>query len=162
MDVRHHPPRPGRRRTAERLTPPGRLELTRRSGTGPDASLLGDLTEAVVVELGCGSGHNLAHLATHGARCTGIDHDATRIHRARTYYGHLPGLRFLHGDAAEHLRGVPPGSVDVCLSIFGAFSFTDPRPLLTAVAHALRPGGQLLIALRADDRHDHVTVLTRR
>ncbi|MDT0446671.1 class I SAM-dependent methyltransferase [Streptomyces johnsoniae] len=120
------------------------------------------MTGALVVELGCGSGHNLAHLTTYGARCLGIDHDPAKVHRARTFYGHLPRLHLLLGDAAEHLRSLPPGSVDVCLSIFGAFSFTTPRLLLAATATALRPGGQLLIVLRADDRHDYITVLTRR
>ncbi|UED87182.1 class I SAM-dependent methyltransferase [Streptomyces profundus] len=162
MDDRHHPPRPGRRRAAERLIPPSRLELTRRPGVGPDASLLGDLTGALVVELGCGSGHNLAHLTTRGAHCIGIDRDPFKVHRARTLYGHLPRLRFRHGDASDQLRRLPTGSADVCLSIFGAFSFVAPRPLLAATANALRPGGQLLIVLRADDHHDYLTVLTRR
>ncbi|WP_165953750.1 class I SAM-dependent methyltransferase [Streptomyces sp. 8K308] len=162
MDDRDHPTPPGRRRAAERLTPPARLELTRRPGNGPDASLLGDLAGALVVELGCGSGHNLAHLTTHGARCVGVDSNPVKIHRARTLYGHLPRLQFRHESAADCLRGLRPGSVDACLSIFGAFSFIDPRPLLAAVAIALRPGGRLLIVLRADDRHDYITVLTRR
>jgi ubiquinone/menaquinone biosynthesis C-methylase UbiE len=48
------------------------------------------------------------------------------------------------------------------LSIFGAFSFTDPLPLLTDAARVLRPGGQLTITLRVDDRHDTVVVLRRR
>ncbi|WP_165956046.1 class I SAM-dependent methyltransferase [Streptomyces hainanensis] len=115
-----------------------------------------------MVELGCGGGHNLAHLTTQGARCIGIDHDPAKIHLARACYGHLPRLHFRNGDAARCLGDVPPGSVDVCLSIFGAFSFTTPGPLLAAVATALRPGGQLLIVLRADAHHDYITVLTRR
>ncbi|MEV8115762.1 class I SAM-dependent methyltransferase [Streptomyces xiamenensis] len=115
-----------------------------------------------MVELGCGSGHNLAHLTTHGARCIGIDHAPAKIHRARVLYGYLPRLSFVQADAAAHLHRLPPGTVDVCLSIFGAFSFTDPRPLFIAVTTALRPGGRLLASLRADDRHDHVTLWTRR
>nr|WP_158920532.1 class I SAM-dependent methyltransferase [Streptomyces sp. NBRC 109706] len=115
-----------------------------------------------MVELGCGSGHNLAHLSTHATRCIGIDHDPSKVDRARALYGHLPRLRFLHGDAAERLRNLAAGSVDVCLSIFGALSFAAPRPLLAATADALRPGGQLLVVLRADDHHDYITVLARR
>jgi hypothetical protein len=55
-----------------------------------------------------------------------------------------------------------PASADACLSIFGAFSFSPPRPLLQATARALRPGGLLAITLRASDHHDTVTILTRR
>jgi hypothetical protein len=43
------------------------------------------------------------------------------------------------GDAASILAATPAASADVCLSIFGAFSFSPPRPLLAAAAHALRP-----------------------
>jgi hypothetical protein len=52
-------------------------------------------------------------------------------------------------------------SIDICLSIFGAFSFTDPLPLLTVTSRALRPGGLLAVTLRADNHHDSITVLRR-
>jgi SAM-dependent methyltransferase len=116
-----------------------------------------------VIELGCGSGHNLAVLAArHGATVTGIDHDPSKVARARDLYGHLPALRVIEADATAYLATLPPGSADACLSIFGALSFTsDPGRLLTEVTRVLRPGGLLGITLRADDHHDHVTVLTR-
>lgn len=41
---------------------PTRFEWTRQAGTGPDISVLGPLTGRTVIETGCGSGHNLAHL----------------------------------------------------------------------------------------------------
>jgi SAM-dependent methyltransferase len=148
---------------AQAVAPPQRLELTRSPGVGPDATLLGNLRGALVIELGCGSGHNIAHLVAHTeAVGIGVDRDLATVRRARTLYGQLPGIRFQHADAASHLRGLPPGSVDVCLSIFGAFSFSDLRALLAASAVALRPGGLLLITLRADDRHDQLILLRRR
>ena len=60
-----------------------RLEWTRRPGTGPPPGILGDLAGQVVIELGCGSGHNLAVLAArYGALVTGVDHDSAKIFRA--------------------------------------------------------------------------------
>jgi SAM-dependent methyltransferase len=116
-----------------------------------------------VIELGCGGGHNLAHLVAHcGAIGIGIDHDSVKIGRAQGGYGHLPGIHFVLTDARTYLKAATPGSADLVVSIFGAFSFTDPLPLLTDVARVLRPGGQLAITLRADDRHDAVVVLGRR
>lgn len=55
---------------AEPLTPPARMEWTPHRGYGPGAELLGaDLRGRHVLELGCGPGHNAAHLAHHkGAR----------------------------------------------------------------------------------------------
>lgn len=145
------------------MNPPERCELTRVPGVGPDARLLGDLSGATVIEIGCGSGHNLAHLVTHhDAVGTGIDHNPAKIHRAHTLYGHVPGLQLIHGDAEHELRRRTPGSIDVILSIFGALSFTsDLRPLLRACSHALSSRGRLLVTLRADDDHDQVTLLKR-
>jgi SAM-dependent methyltransferase len=120
-----------------------RLEWTRQPGTGPPPGILGDLTGRAVAELGCGSGHNLAVLAArHGATAAGIDHDPAKVARARELYGDVPGLRVIQADAASYLTAQPPGSVDACLSIFGALSFSPPGPLLKAAARALRPGGR--------------------
>lgn len=55
-----------------------------------------------------------------------------------------------------------PTHIDICLSIFGAFSFTDPMSLLAAACRAIRPGGLLAMTLRADEHHDSVIVLSRR
>ena len=140
-----------------------RLEWTRQPGTGPPPAILGDLTGKVVVELGCGSGHNLAVLAArHRAIVTGIDHDPAKVARAQQLYGDIPGLRVTHADAASYLTALPAASVDACLSIFGALSFSPPGPLLKAAAHALRPGGLLAITLRASDHQDAVIILARR
>jgi SAM-dependent methyltransferase len=140
-----------------------RLEWTRQPGTGPPPGILGDLAGKTVIELGCGSGHNLAVLAArHGATATGIDRDPVKVTRARHLYGHVPGLTVIHADAASYLRALPAASADACLSIFGAFSFSPPGPLLEAAARALRPGGLLAITLRATDHHDTVIILTRR
>jgi hypothetical protein len=48
------------------------------------------------------------------------------------------------------------------LSIFGAFSFGSPGPLLAAAAHALRPAGLLAITLHAGEHRDAVVILSRR
>lgn len=140
-----------------------RFEWTRQPGVGPLVAILGDLRGRIVVELGCGSGHNLAHLVTHhGARGIGVDHAAGKVSRARSLYGDLPDLDFVLDDAAAYLNAAEPGSVDVCLSVFGAFSFSEPHPLLAATARVLRPGGSLALTLRLDEQHDRVAVLRRR
>lgn len=142
---------------------PNRFEWTRVPGTGPGSEMLGDLRGRTVVEIGCGSGHNLAHLVLHrGARGIGIDRDPAKIERATRFYGHLTGVEFHLADAAYKLNALPPSSVDVCLSIFGALSFSDPGPILSATARALKPKGLLALTLRADDDHDKVLILSRK
>jgi SAM-dependent methyltransferase len=133
MDRRDHPAPARSHRPAGQLGVRSRLEWTRQPGTGPDAGILGPLAGRTAVELGCGSGHNLAHLvAVHHAIGVGIDRDPAKIRRARELYGQLDQARFARDDAAAYLAALPPSSVDVCLSIFGAFSFTPASPLLTA------------------------------
>jgi SAM-dependent methyltransferase len=163
MDHRDHqaPDRSGQ--PAVRLMPPARFEWTRQPGTGPGTSILGPLPGTTVIELGSGGGHNLAHLvAHHGAIGIGVDHDPAKITRARSGYGHLPGIRFTLADAHHYLNTAMPASAGLVLSIFGAFSFTNPLTLLTATARILRPGGLLAVTLRADDDHDAVIVVRRR
>lgn len=60
---------------AEPLSVPARMEWTTRPGQEPGAEVLGpDLRGKRLLELGCGPGHNAAHLATrHSAHVTGID-----------------------------------------------------------------------------------------
>jgi SAM-dependent methyltransferase len=145
------------------MSVPPRLEWTRQPGIGPGTAVLGPLVGRTVIELGCGSGHNLAHLvAAHRTIGIGIDHDPAKIGRARDLYGHLGDVVFILADAAAVLGAMPRSAADLCLSIFGAFSFSPAGPLLRGAAHALRPGGRLAITLRADDHHDHVVVLIRR
>jgi SAM-dependent methyltransferase len=163
MDHRYHPPPRRSGEPTARLTAPARFEWTRQPGIGPGAAILIPLAGATVIEIGCGGGHNLAHLVAHcGAIGIGVDHDPAKIDRARGGYGHLPGIHFVLTDARTYLKAATPGSADLVVSIFGAFSFTDPLPLLTDAARVLRPGGQLAITLRADDHHDTVVVLRRR
>ena len=165
MDLRDLPP-PHRSRTPPTdLTVRDRFEWTRATGVGPPLTVLGDLTGRRIVELGCGSGHNLAHLAAyHHAISVGVDHDPHKVARARSFYPEGSHLTFMHAEATGYLRSLPPASVDLCLSIFGAFSFlepTGPGPLLTATARVLRPGGRLALTLRATDTTDLVLIYTR-
>lgn len=134
------------------VTVPTRMCWTQHPNLGPGAELLGPLPGRRVVELGCGTGDNLAHLAArHDALAVGVDAAATQIHRARARWGHLPQLRFHHADAANWLAdGSEPA--DVCYAIFGAFDFTPPQPLLALVAARLQPGGRLALSTRHPDR----------
>lgn len=163
MGHRHQPPSRRSLLPAQDVAAPTRFEWTRQLGIGPDLAILGELLGRTVVEVGCGGGHNLAHLVAYfGATGVGVDRDEEKIVRARLAYNHLPSIRFIRGDAVDHLASTKQASIDVCLSIFGAFSFADPTSLLIAASRAIRPGGLLAVTLRVDDHHDGVIVLRRR
>jgi SAM-dependent methyltransferase len=95
-----------------------------------------------VLELGSGSGGNLAHLVTLGATGHGVDIAPAREAAARERWGNLPGLEFRTADAAAFLNETDE-TFDVVLSIFGAVWFVDPDTLLPLVRSRMASGGIL-------------------
>ncbi|MEU7037991.1 class I SAM-dependent methyltransferase [Streptomyces sp. NPDC046237] len=95
---------------------------------------------SVVLELGCGKGGNLAHLATLGHRAIGLDISPTQLAGAQERWGALPGVELHQAEAVAYL-GDTDEKLDAVFSVFGAAWFTDPETLLPAVRGRLRPGG---------------------
>ncbi|WP_338495527.1 class I SAM-dependent methyltransferase [Streptomyces sp. SJL17-4] len=56
---------------------------------GPDEKVLGDVSGARVLDLGCGNGGNLAHLVALGAEATGVDISPVQVAKAREHRLHL-------------------------------------------------------------------------
>ncbi|GHH62506.1 class I SAM-dependent methyltransferase [Lentzea cavernae] len=121
------------------------LNWTQYPDHGPDETILGDVSGKRVLELGSGSGSNLAHLATLGARCTGVDIAPSRGAVAEQRWGRGAGLQFVTQDAVDYLRA-SEDHFDVVISIFGATWFTDPAVLLPLVHQRLAPGGRLVFS----------------
>lgn len=136
-----------RAQVADAVIPlPARFEWTSQPGVGPASELFGALPGLQLLELGCGTGDNLAHLVSQGARGIGVDSCAQQLLRARERWGRLrPAPAFVHADAASYLAD-SSSLVDRTYSVFGALSFTDPAPLLPAIHARLRRGGLLLVS----------------
>jgi SAM-dependent methyltransferase len=133
---------------AEPLSVPARMEWTTRPGSGPGAEILGpDLRRKRLLELGCGPGHNAAHLATrHGAQVTGVDLVGLQIRRARSHYGRLSNLTFVAGHALHYLQAADE-HFDAIYSVFGAVGLASPELLLPAIAQHLKPGRALAFSV---------------
>ncbi|WP_394617393.1 class I SAM-dependent methyltransferase [Lentzea sp. JNUCC 0626] len=112
---------------------------------GPDETILGDVRGKRVLELGSGSGANLAHLATLGARCTGVDIAPSRTTTAELRWGRGSDLEFVTQEAADYLRE-SADHFDIVISIFGATWFTDPTMLLPLICRRLAPNGLLIFS----------------
>ncbi|WP_242606848.1 class I SAM-dependent DNA methyltransferase [Protofrankia symbiont of Coriaria ruscifolia] len=120
-----------------------RFRWTRTGVDDPGAELLGDIRGKRVVELGCGTGDNLAYLVDHrGARGVGIDAAPSQIRRARARWS---SPVFHCTDAALYLATCEP--IDVCYSVFGAVGLCPPAPLLARIRDRLRPGGWLVFSV---------------
>lgn len=159
---------------AHALAAPARMEWSTRAGLGPGAEVLGrDLRGKRLLELGCGPGHNVAHLAHyHQARVTGVDLIGLQVRRARSHYSHVDGAAFAAGHALHHLQAGGE-SYDAIYSVFGAVGLVAPELLLAAVARRLKAGGVLAFSVphparagrhpSADDRprEDYVTMPDR-
>ncbi|MFI1526760.1 class I SAM-dependent methyltransferase [Streptomyces griseus] len=156
---------------AQALTAPARMEWSTHVGFGPGAEILGrDLRGKRLLELGCGPGHNAAHLAKHHqAQVTGVDLVGLQVRRARSHYGHIDGANFAVGHALHHLQATEQ-TFDAIYSVFGAVGLVAPELLLAAIARRLNPGGVLAFSVphparagrhpSTDDhaRESHVTV----
>ncbi|MFC8241576.1 class I SAM-dependent methyltransferase [Streptomyces chartreusis] len=118
------------------------LNWTQYADHGPNESVLGPVAGRRVLEVGSGSGSNLAHLVTLGATGQGVDIAPARETVARERWGHLPGLEFRTAEATAFLNETDE-TFDVVLSIFGAVWFVDPDTLLPLIRSRTTPGGIL-------------------
>ena len=95
----------------------------------------------VVVDVGCGLGHDAAALAATGATVIGLDHDEELLMRARDLHGH--SIAF-HQRPAE-ATGLATGSVDKMRFDRILQHVADHAPVLAEVQRVLKPGGLLQV-----------------
>ncbi|WP_435643341.1 class I SAM-dependent methyltransferase [Streptomyces sp. H49] len=120
---------------------------TQYADHGPGAEVLGVRPGHRVLDLGCGKGGNLAHLATLGARAVGVDVSSAQLSAARERWSDM-GLALYRRDALDFLTADTGEDFDAVYSVFGALWFTDPVQLLPAIRVRLRPGGVLAFSQR--------------
>ncbi|MBT2396070.1 bifunctional 2-polyprenyl-6-hydroxyphenol methylase/3-demethylubiquinol 3-O-methyltransferase UbiG [Streptomyces sp. ISL-100] len=104
---------------------------------GPDEKILGNIVGSPVLDLGCGSGGNLAHLVALGADAVGVDISPVQIARTRERWPHLD----VRQETAEEFLAADDYQYTAVCSVFGAAWFTDPADLLPLVHERLTPGG---------------------
>ena len=108
-----------------------------------DVSLLPDLTDKDVLELGCGTAYISAWMARAGARVVGLDNSPKQLETAQALQNehdlHFP---LIHADAER----VPlaDGTFDFVISEYGAAIWCDPYHWIPEAARLLRPGGELM------------------
>lgn len=108
---------------------------------------------ATVLDMPCGPGRHLIHLAARGLRVTGVDRTQSYLDEARTRLSRA-GLsaELIHADMRELVR---PASFDAVLHLYSSFGyFDDPRDdqrLLRSMRESLRAGGCVVLELAVLD-----------
>lgn len=98
-----------------------------------------------VVDLGCGTGHNLPLLARavgEQGRVVGVDVSAGALARARRRTRDFPQVEIVQADAAE--VDLPPDTARV-LSTFALSMMPDPETVIARAAAALPPDGRFAV-----------------
>ena len=109
------------------------------------SSLLGDRLEASgmrILDVGCGTGGVLAHLAPHG-RAIGVDRSVQALrHTAR---------RGVAGVVCADMDRLPFGAArfDLVVMLDVLEHFDDDRAVVTAARHVLKPHGTLFVSVPA-------------
>lgn len=111
---------------------------TQYAGHGPGLELLGDEPHKVL-EIGCGTGRAVAHLARLGISAHGLDLSPVMTKKISEKWADT-GAVFHQGDALAYLRDTDE-AYDAIYSIFGAAWFTDPLQLLPLVRERLKHRG---------------------
>ena len=109
-----------------------------------DRSIAGD---AVIAEVGCGTGQLSLYLATADRRVVGADLSRASLALAQDAarrYG-LPSARFIETDLRS--PGLRRGAFDVVISSGVLHHTPDPRASFHALARLARPGGAIVLGL---------------
>ena len=109
-----------------------------------------DPAGAHVVDIGCGGGTYLRAWHDLGAATvTGVDSSEPILDAARESHGHLAGVSFRQGDAAD--SGLDAASADVVFERALIHHVPDLDAVAVEAARILRPGGVLLIQDRTPE-----------
>lgn len=103
-----------------------------------------------VLELGCGTGNNLALYLEYGWRATGLDYDAAALADARANLGEGPELiqaDLAHG--APNLDG--PFDALIIPNLLCYLTLDEARAVLTGFRPALAPGAEVFVRTRLVD-----------
>ena len=110
-------------------------------------SLLGEVADKKVLDVGCGEGGYTRILASNGSRVTGIDGSAKLIDiaRRRAEEEHLAITYEVRN--ANSLHGIDDASFDIALAAMSLMDVEDYSGAVAEIHRVLRKGGEFLMSI---------------
>jgi SAM-dependent methyltransferase len=108
-----------------------------------ELGVLGEVSGARVIELGCGTAYLSAQLARLGARPVAVDLSPHQLRTAEHCQRRF-GVHFPLVEASAEAVPLRRSSADLVVSEYGAGPWCRPRRWLAEAARLLRPGGRLV------------------
>lgn len=109
--------------------------------------------DAIIADLGCGTGPLIAQIAPHVRQVIGIDNSAPMLKAARKRLQGMDNIDLRRGDLAA--LPIPDQTCDAALLILALTYIPDPAPVLRETHRILKPHGKAVVVdLLPHDRDD--------
>ena len=109
--------------------------------------------DAVVADLGCGTGRLLADVAPFAAKVVGVDASPAMLKAARRRLAHVDGVDLRQGELAD--LPIASDSCDVAFCVLALSYVDDPSAVTREMGRVLKPGGRAVVVdVLAHDRDD--------
>ncbi|MDF1574379.1 MAG: class I SAM-dependent methyltransferase [Bacteroidales bacterium] len=107
---------------------------------------LGDLSDKLLLEVGCGNGANCKYISTlnETVNIIGIDLNEENLEIARAHMGSSRTI-FLQDDA-QRLEHIEDSSIDILICIESALHYPDKNAFFNQIKRVLKPDGRFVVA----------------
>jgi SAM-dependent methyltransferase len=109
--------------------------------------------QSIILDVGCGTGHHVADLASKNFNVVGIDNSVAMIKKAQEYY---PDYDFKVGDALKSNEFYPNSFTHILCLYFTIYYMKDKILFFKNCMNWLKPGGYLVIHLVDRDMFDPI------
>jgi len=106
-----------------------------------------------ILDVGCGTGHHVASLASKGLDVLGIDISPSMIDKAKLNF---PDYKFNVGNALTDSEFEPDSFTHILCMYFTIYYFKDKKQFFDNCYKWLQPGGYLIVHLVDRDRFDPI------
>jgi len=113
----------------------------------------GPTQQSVILDIGSGTGHHVAALASKGYNITGMDISSAMVKKAKENY---PECKFIQGDALNSYEFENRSFTHILCLYFTIYYFPNKSLFLENCFQWLRPGGYLLLHLVERNQFDPI------